>query len=76
MDQANSADNDAGDDDVITRRIRTIREKAMLEEVIDGTTGRHRYQHKDVRVSWAQRVLSWFRPRDLEERRGATNTRL
>ena len=53
---ADPADKDAGNDDVITRRIKTIREKAMLEEVIEGTTGRHRYQ-----PSWTQRVLSWFR---------------
>ena len=76
MDQTNSADNDAGTDDAITRRIKTIRDNAMLEAVIEGTTGRHRYEPKDVHVGWTQRVLSWFRPRDREERRGATNTQL
>ena len=60
MDQTNPADNDAGNDDAITRRIKTIREKAMLEEVIEGTTGRHRYEPKDVRLGWTQRVLGWF----------------
>ena len=56
MDQMNSSDNDAGNDDVITRRIKTIRDKAMLEEVTESTTARRRY-----RLSWTQRVLSWFR---------------
>ena len=67
MDQTNAADNAVGNDDVITRRIKTIREKAMLEEVIEGTTGRHRYQPKDVRVGWTRRVLSWFSRRQISQ---------
>ncbi len=67
MDQTNSADNDAGNDDVITSRIKTIREKAMLEEVVEGTTGRHRYQPKDARVGWTRRVLSWFGRRQISQ---------
>ncbi len=27
----------------------------------EGTTVQHRYQPKAARVSWTQRVLSWFR---------------
>ena len=48
-------DKDAGYDDS-TSRIETIRTRAMLEKVTEGTTGRRRYQ-----LSWTQRVLSWFR---------------
>ena len=57
--ETDSADNDAGDDDAasrIARRLETIRMKAMLEEVTESTTARRRY-----RLSWTQRVLSWFR---------------
>ncbi len=32
---------------------------AMLEEITEGDTVRHRYQ--PPRVSWTQRVLGWFR---------------
>ncbi len=67
MDQTNPADNDAGNDDAITRRIKTIREKAMLEEVIEGTTGRHRYEPEDVRLGWTQRVLGWFSRRQTSQ---------
>ena len=59
--ETDSADNDAGDDDAasrIARRLETIRMKAMLEEVTDGTTGRRRY-----RLTYSQRVLTWFRGR-------------
>ena len=59
MDEAGSADKDAGDDDAtsrIARRLETITTKAMLEEVTDGTTGRRHY-----RLKWNQRVLTWFR---------------
>ncbi len=34
---------------------------AMLEEITEGDTVRHRYQPKAARVSWAQRVLGWFK---------------
>ena len=59
--ETDSADKDAGDDDAasrIARRLETIRMKAMLEEVTDGTTGRRRY-----RLTYSQRVLTWFRGR-------------
>lgn len=65
MNQTNPAEDDAGIDDAITRRIKTIREKAMLEEVIEGTTGRHRYEPKDVHVGWTQRVRNWFSRRQI-----------
>ncbi len=57
--ETDSADNDAGDDDAasrIARRLETIRMKAMLEEIIESTTARHRY-----RPRLKQRVLTWFR---------------
>ncbi len=59
MDEPDSADKDAEDDDAasrIARRLETITTKAILEEVTDGTTGRRRY-----RLKWSQRVLTWFR---------------
>ena len=61
MDEADSVDKDAGDDDTasrIARRLETIATRVMLEEVTDGTTGRRRY-----RLKWSQRVLAWFRRR-------------
>ncbi len=33
---------------------------AMLEEITEGDTVRHRYQPKAIRVSWPQRVLRWL----------------
>ena len=60
MDEPSSAaQSDA--DDCATSRIEAIRTRAMLEEVIDGTTGRHRFRPQAIYVRWAQRVLSWFR---------------
>ena len=59
MDEADSADKDAGDDNAASRMARilkTIKTKVMLEEVTDGITGRRCY-----RLKWSQRVLPWFR---------------
>ncbi len=56
--ETDSAGKDAGNDDA-TSRIQVIRARAMLEEITKGTTGRRRYQ--PPRVSWTQRVLSWFK---------------
>ncbi len=33
---------------------------AMLEEITEGDTVRHRYQPKAAHVSWMQRVLRWL----------------
>ncbi len=59
MDQTYSADKDV-EDHLATSKIEIIRTKAMLEEIVDDTTARHRTQVKTARVSWVQRVLSWF----------------
>ncbi len=45
----------------ITSRLEAIKTRAMLVEVTEGTTARHRIQPKAARVSWTQRLLSWFR---------------
>ncbi len=45
------------EDTTITLKI--LKARAMLEEITEGTTVQHRYQ--PPRVSWTQRVLSWFR---------------
>jgi len=44
-----------------TTAIKVREAKSVLVEVTEGTTGRHRYQPKAARVSWVQRVLSWFK---------------
>ncbi len=56
---ADPADKDA-EDHGATSKIEVIRTKAMLEEIVDDTTDRHRIQVKAARVSWAQRLLNWF----------------
>ena len=40
MDETDSVNQKAGDTDV-TSRIQAIRNRAMLEEITEGTTGRH-----------------------------------
>ncbi len=59
MDEPDSADKDF-DDHGTTTTLDVLKARAMLEEYIEGesATGEHRYQ--PPRVSWAQRVLSWF----------------
>ena len=44
-----------------TNTLKVLKARAMLEEITEGTTVQHRYQPKAARVSWTQRVLSWFR---------------
>ncbi len=60
MDEPDSVDNDAGNTG-ITSRIKTIKQKAMLEEVTEATTRRHRIQTKAARVSRTQSGLNGFR---------------
>ncbi len=59
MDETDSVDKDARDHGA-TSKIEVIRTKAMLEEIVDDTSERHRIQVKAVRVSWVQRLLNWF----------------
>ena len=59
MDETYSADKDA-EDHLATSKIEVIRTKAMLEEIVDDTSERHRIQVKAVRVSWVRRLLNWF----------------
>ena len=60
MDETDFVDKGARDHGA-TCKIEVIRTKAMLEEIVDDTTDRHRIQVKAARVSWTRRVLSWFR---------------
>jgi len=60
MDETHSTDKNVGDYDATTK-IEIKRTKAMVEEILDSTTARNRYQPKAAPVSWTQRVLSWFR---------------
>ncbi len=59
MNETDSADKDA-EDYGATSKIEVIRTKAMLEEIVDDTSERHRTQVKSVRVSWVRRLLVWF----------------
>ena len=60
MNETYSADKDV-EDHLATSKIEVIRTKAMLEEIVDDTTAQHRIQVKTARVSWARRVLNWFK---------------
>ena len=44
-----------------TTAIKVREARAVLVEVTEGTTGRHRCQPQAASVSWVRRVLSWFR---------------
>ncbi len=59
MDETDYADKDA-EDTGTTSTIEVLKARAWLEEIIEGenATVEHRYQ--PPRVSWTQRVLSWF----------------
>ncbi|MEE8236979.1 MAG: hypothetical protein V3S67_01585, partial [Gammaproteobacteria bacterium] len=59
MDETDSVDKDARDHGA-TSKIEVIRTKAMVEEIVDDTTARHRIQVKTARVNWVQRLLNWF----------------
>ncbi len=60
MNETYSADKDV-EDHLATSKIEVTRTKAMLEKIVDDTSERHRIQVKAVRVSWVQRVVSWFK---------------
>ncbi len=54
-----TADKDV-EDHGATSKIEVSRTKAMVEEIVDDTTDRHRIQVKTARVSWVQRLVNWF----------------
>ncbi len=68
MNETYSADK-VFEDHGTTTTLDVLKARAMLEEYIEGEgegegegdTVRHHYQPKAVRVSWTQRVISWFR---------------
>jgi len=61
-DQADSSRTDVRDHDANTTGGVEAREaRTMLEEITEGTTALSPYQPAAAPVSWAQRVLSWFR---------------
>ena len=59
MNETDSADKDV-EDHLAASKIEVIRTKAMVEEIVDDTTARHRIQVKTARVNWVQRLLNWF----------------
>ncbi len=59
MNETYSADKDV-EDHLATSKIEVVRTTAMLEEMVDDTSTRHRIQVKAARVSWVQRLLNWF----------------
>jgi len=44
-----------------TGTVKARETRAMLEEITEGTTALSPYKPEAAPVSWAQRVLSWFR---------------
>ena len=44
-----------------TSAIKVRESRAMIEEMIEGSTVIHQYQPVAAPVSWLQRALSWFR---------------
>ena len=44
-----------------TSTVKARETRAMLEEITEGTAALSPYQPEAAPVSWAQRVLSWFR---------------
>jgi len=53
-------DKDDGDGGATTR-IQVLEARAVLEELTEDATIQHRYEPKEPRVSWVQRLLNWFR---------------
>ncbi len=60
MDETDSADKDV-EDRLATSAIQVREAKATLEEMTKRLPVLDRDQPKEARVSWMQRVLSWFR---------------
>ena len=61
-DKADSSRTDVRDYDAdATGTVKDRETRAMLEEITEGTTALSPYQPEAAPVSWAQRVLSWFR---------------
>ena len=59
MNQAYSADKEA-EDTGATSTIEVLKARAELEEIIDGESATVEHRYQPPRVSWKQRVLSWF----------------
>ncbi len=53
------ANNDAGDHGA-TSTIEVLKARVMLEEIIESSTARHRYQPRAARVSLVRRLLNWL----------------
>ena len=60
MNQANSADKNLNDHGTTTT-LDVLEARAMLEEYIEGESATVEQRYQPPRVSWTQRVLSWFR---------------
>ena len=60
MDMTDPVDKDAGDR-VTTSAMKVREARATLEEMTKRLPRLDRSQPKAARVSWTQRVLSWFR---------------
>ena len=60
MNQAYSADKDA-EDTGATTTLDVLEARAELEEIIEGESATVEHRYQPPRVSWTQRVLSWFR---------------
>lgn len=60
MDETDYADKDA-EDTGATSTIEVLKARAELEEIIDGESATVEHRYQPPRVSWTQRVLSWFR---------------
>ncbi len=60
MNQVNFADKDF-DDHGTTTTLDVLEARAMLEEYIEGESATVEHRYQPPRVSWMQRILSWFR---------------
>ncbi len=60
MNETYSADTDF-DDHGTTTTLDVLEARAMLEEYIEGESATVEHRYLPPRVSWTQRVLSWFR---------------
>jgi hypothetical protein len=60
MNETDSADKDV-EDHGATSTLDVLKARAMLEEYIEGESATVEQRYQPPRVSWMQRVLSWFR---------------
>ena len=59
MDNTDSVNKDA-EDHGTTTTMEVLEARAMLEEIIEGENATVEHRFEPPRVSWVQRVLSWF----------------